>query len=66
MAVVSSPSRHFQRNGVMIADVSQEIEGVARQQLLPLKIRSIRVREADFLECIDQDNITLCHGAEES
>ena len=28
MAVVSGTSRHFQRNDIMIADVSQEIEGV--------------------------------------
>ena len=38
IAVVSARSRHFQRSDVMIADVSQEIEGVA-MQLISLKIR---------------------------
>ena len=64
MAVVSATSRHFQRNDMMIADVSHEIEWVT-MQLLSLKTKSGK-REAGFMESFDKDNLTLHHGDEES
>ena len=53
MAVVSATSRHFQRNDMMIADVSHEIEWVT-MQLLSLKTKSGK-REAGFIEYFDKD-----------
>ena len=59
MAVVLATSRHFQRNDMMIAYFSQEIEGVT-MQLLSLKTTSGK-REGGFMEYFDKDNLTLRH-----